>query len=589
MGNVVQGSVRIRRQLAGKDGADAVVWRIEPSASVVKKSADGTVSDYIIVKGYKTAGAVTTVYDFLSGSVLEASKTAQYSVDGGEWTDCALIRQKIGTQIETIGVGATATTLTKVGNYIKFRMLEGSTVVAESAELKVVRDGDKGDSGDKGDKGDSGEDAEVWQIDTSMTVLRVKRGYTFDEPLVVSATKTVGSRKEKYTFMFEEIGGTNPEAEYSCDETNEWLPIETLSEGDGIHLIIKGAGITAETLNAQKPAKRIKLRVTLSGSVVAEKSIEVVGDGLTVRGPQMWNDIEEGYQFYDSTPGNEYFDTVYYDGVFYSCKQSHTKDTTNAEPGTDSGAAYWQETQKQDIVATRLLLAQRALIENLYVNELETVKNGETMIHIHDRLIEVYGTSAKKNIEIGVDEAGMAVLKYFDNSGNLLYNLGPDGIRFMSLTPEMWIDTVLTTVCDLGEEPCDHSEVWGTSGNITNGTAETLYRFVSSRINGNATDAAHDGLTYSAQGDASDESRLVGGWYVGSHILNTDDIYMRKNVVNSDWLLPATAEQFGGGITESNYQWLIGIIGKRHTKIYCRVLLKYEDGKASRYNYYFPE
>lgn len=56
-------------------------------------------------------------------------------------------------------------------------------------------------------------------------------------------------------------------------------------------------------------------------------------------------------------------------------------------------------------------------------------------ITIEDGLLQVYGNSGVANIVMG-SYNGQAILRYFDNTGTMLYDLGPDGINKITNTSE---------------------------------------------------------------------------------------------------------------------------------------------------------
>ena len=64
----------------------------------------------------------------------------------------------------------------------------------------------------------------------------------------------------------------------------------------------------------------------------------------------------------------------------------------------------------------------------LIVGSTKTKNNGNGYIIIKNGSIKVYNNDDKCNIEFGLDDNGFMVLKYYDNDGTLLYNLGPSGI-----------------------------------------------------------------------------------------------------------------------------------------------------------------
>ena len=94
--------------------------------------------------------------------------------------------------------------------------------------------------------------------------------------------------------------------------------------------------------------------------------------GATLRGPQDWEKINNGYQFYSGADGEPYLDCVVYKGFYYLCKKRHTKSTLNF-PGSsfDSNSGLWQLADKIDMVATQLLLATYIRVKNLGAGAIE--------------------------------------------------------------------------------------------------------------------------------------------------------------------------------------------------------------------------
>lgn len=673
-----QGSKRIYRN---RDGADAVVWSIQPSESVIKKNADGSVSSDMRVTAYKTVGSTTTTYDWANGIVIPGHPRPYYSIDGGSWTQCKPLSMDGGDGVMVKAyLGVTKSTLANVGIGIRFKLMYNGADVAFSPQLPVVKDGadgasinirghvighgfdegeygtwrensdvtaemrkkpflvdnygnsgvktqvihtpdgamygdialycetkendawvsdvdghlwvwtaenwadrgqfkgepgENGADGDKGDKGDNGADAVLWEVKASVGYLKVEKGYTFSRDIVVNGYKTVGATKSSIDWLQYIDGEPTKSAQYRVDG-GSWTACEKLRQG----AFYSGElGLSASKLNTLKPKKYVKFRMVIGGEVVATTpEIQIVGDGISVRGPQMWVNVADGFAFSDRTIGNEWLDVVVHNNVFYSCIQSHAKSSDN-EPGTDGGAAYWKATEKQEIVATYLLLAEKALIENLVVGEVKTVGSNGCHIHITNGLVRVYGTAGSRNIEFGVDESGMAVMQYFDNKGNLLYDLGPNGIRYISSTPEQWIEFALISVCNVNGEPCDYSAIWATTGFPNDDTLEPLFRYCSSRINGVATDTVNDDVVFYGK---SLDSGKAEGWYFDSVALTDSDIYMQRANTNIDWYLPVDND-----ITDANLALLNASMAKA-TKIYRRALYKYESGKiAAVQNYYF--
>lgn len=65
----------------------------------------------------------------------------------------------------------------------------------------------------------------------------------------------------------------------------------------------------------------------------------------------------------------------------------------------------------------------------LTAGKLATMNRGEGYVKAEDGLLSVFNGSGQCNIRFGYDaNSGMMVLSYYDNNGNLLYDLGPSGL-----------------------------------------------------------------------------------------------------------------------------------------------------------------
>lgn len=107
-------------------------------------------------------------------------------------------------------------------------------------------------------------------------------------------------------------------------------------------------------------------------NTVADGQNGAKGDrGPALRGPQAWSDCAVGYVFQSGASGEEYKDVVLYGGNYYSCIKSHTK--TGKETGANNtlSADYWKLADPVEIVATKILLAQYALVKNLGVEAID--------------------------------------------------------------------------------------------------------------------------------------------------------------------------------------------------------------------------
>lgn len=148
--------------------------------------------------------------------------------------------------------------------------------------------------------------------------------------------------------------------------------------------------------------------------------------------------------------------------------------------------------------------------------------NGQ-MVRIADGLINIYGKAGTANIRFGLNSSGQAVLSYYDDNGNFLYDLGPAGVASLSktdakITSAQYIkaeDAGLTT--PLGESVdlpwVDTTKSWYTATKDNNyilfvkgatGKTTTLYRYSAPRVNGKIVADSANGLGTYALASAAD-------------------------------------------------------------------------------------
>lgn len=123
--------------------------------------------------------------------------------------------------------------------------------------------------------------------------------------------------------------------------------------------------------------------------------------GPALRGPQAWSDCAVGYVFQSGASGEEYKDIVLYGGYYYSCIKSHTKTASN-NPGsaTDTNSGLWKLADPVEIVATKILLAQYALVKNLGVEAIDMKDaNGNIIFQAKDGNVTCY-SGTFKNITV---------------------------------------------------------------------------------------------------------------------------------------------------------------------------------------------
>lgn len=103
--------------------------------------------------------------------------------------------------------------------------------------------------------------------------------------------------------------------------------------------------------------------------------------GPALRGPQAWSDCAVGYVFQSGANGEDYEDVVLYGGYYYSCIKSHTKTASNYPGSTpDTNSGLWKLADPVEIVATKILLTQYALVKNLGVETIDMKDANDNII-----------------------------------------------------------------------------------------------------------------------------------------------------------------------------------------------------------------
>lgn len=133
----------------------------------------------------------------------------------------------------------------------------------------------------------------------------------------------------------------------------------------------------------------------------AQKRGETGERGAVLRGPQAWGDCAVGYAFQAGGEGEEYKDIVAYKGYYYSCVTAHRKTVDNAPlSAADTNGGLWKQADSVEMVATKILLSEYALVKNLGVETVEMKDAaGNVVFRVKDGNV-VCKTGTFENVEI---------------------------------------------------------------------------------------------------------------------------------------------------------------------------------------------
>jgi hypothetical protein len=161
-----------------------------------------------------------------------------------------------------------------------------------------------------------------------------------------------------------------------------------------------------------------------------------------LRGPMAW---VSGTTYQGGGVDDEFQDLVTFNNAnaMYLCKCTHTAETSNnpanglATGGWDTSKP-WVVTEKKDFIAADVIWtdsmkagafdAIKGKVDELTIGKLQTNKDNGPTLEIKDGNMVIKGQTGVKNIEIGINENGEAVLRFYNNKGDYLYDLGPDKI-----------------------------------------------------------------------------------------------------------------------------------------------------------------
>lgn len=213
--------------------------------------------------------------------------------------------------------------------------------------------------------------------------------------------------------------------------------------------------------------------------------------------------------------------------------------------------------------------------------------NGQ-MVRIADGLINIYGKAGTANIRFGLNSSGQAVLSYYDDNGNFLYDLGPAGVASLSktdakITSEQYIkaeDAGLTT--PLGENVdlpwVDTTKSWYTATKDNNyilfvkgatGKTTTLYRYSAPRVNGKIVADSANGLGTYALASAADGRTFTSRTMVKNGALTNlaDGVFLTADAKAYDNTKLVPSIKKGQSVTRPSFYVQIATFNARFTTL----------------------
>lgn len=227
-----------------------------------------------------------------------------------------------------------------------------------------------------------------------------------------------------------------------------------------------------------------------------------------------------------------YDDTILFGETgFYHCIKTHISNNDNAPNGT-YGSLYWETGSKVDILATDIFLAEKALINNLIATLIQTGYSGTPHIEAEGSEFKIFGKGQYPAIYLAVNDNNQAVLRFQnENTGEFLYDLGPDGImKEFSEVADSYTPMKLKKLTNCTRV----SEML----NISDSACTTYYRFNEGykqigsgqnvtkqyHVSGNASPSAKNSQFFTSQN--YNGTTISDGWYVKPN----NGVYMMEQV-----------------------------------------------------------
>lgn len=245
--------------------------------------------------------------------------------------------------------------------YAKVTAIDTNRAIITAQSLYYIASGEKGENGNDG--------VDAITIDITPPIILHKKTAT-DTSYAVTIKVFEGTKQL--------ISSNGSGSSFKCNVDTSNFPTGLKGNtvaGTNVYtliLVVEANSNPSKNIAISIVCRGVTHKRTVSFKTVADGQPGAKGDrGPALRGPQAWSDCAVGYMFQSGVSGEEYKDVVLYGNNYYSCIKSHTK--TGKETGANNTLStdYWKLADKLEIVATKILLAQYALVKNLGVEAID--------------------------------------------------------------------------------------------------------------------------------------------------------------------------------------------------------------------------
>lgn len=282
-------------------------------------------------------------------------------------------------------------------------------------------------------------------------------------------------------------------------------------------------------------------------------------------------------EYFQGAVDERYDDAVLVgDRGFYHCIKTHISTFANKPGVGGSWEQYWtsENSAQFDFLATDIFFAEKAFISNLIATLIQTGYSGSPHIEAEGSEFKLYGKGQYPAIYLAVNDDNKAVLRFQDeNTGEFLYDLGPDGImKEFSEVADSYTEMKLyrlssvrrvSELLDIATSACTSYYRFNEGyKQIGSGSSVTKQYHVS----GGSSPSAKNAQFFTSQN--YNGSTIADGWYVKPN----NGVYMRKQQVTVDAasVYVVYIYQFSGGklvrsvpvyFSSTDYQYASSSVG----------------------------
>lgn len=233
-----------------------------------------------------------------------------------------------------------------------------------------------------------------------------------------------------------------------------------------------------------------------------------------------WEEVPSSYKFYAGVGSERKHTIAWYKGLWYSCLKTHVKSSASYNPKDDvaNNIGNWIASEytrfiASDLALSRKIVANEIETDGMVVGQLRTSGDGSTIL-IQNGVVEFFQPSnlLEPNIRMGVLSDGLPVIQFFKD-GQLMYDLGPNGITDIDVREEKWI------VFHRKYLGSSESSVMAAKGyiDVLYGDGDDIYKYAAKMVAGVSQDTANNGLYFSEK--VKNTLYRLNGWYCTTAML----------------------------------------------------------------------